>query len=338
MTPPSDTASVWTREGMLLAPQAASAEWASHAQTPTVLVLSERCWRVYFSGRDTANHSRIFYADFDPASRFKLLHLEDRPLLDLGEPGQFDANGLGASTALWAGDQVWLYYSGFALRTDVPYQIAVGLAVSDDGGHTFRRACHGPVMSYGPHDPYFVSTPCVWRDGSRFHALYNSVRQWVRHDSQWECIYDLRSADSDDGIHWRPHAGPALDLAEGEVGLARPWVIPGSGGGYRMWFSHRGLHGFRGPGGQGYRMQAARSDDGFRWRREGADVAWSNPPAAGDWDGWMQAYSCVVPLGDELIMFYNGNDFGRGGFGWARALRMPAAGRPVKPASARSSG
>lgn len=306
---------------MLVAPQGANPHWASHAQTPTALVLSDRLWRVYFSGRDPANHSRIFYADFDPASDFRLLHLEERPLLDLGDPGQFDSSGLGPSTALWVGDQVWLYYSGFALRTDVPYQIAVGLAISDDGGHSFRRACLGPVMTYGPHDPYFVSTPCVWHDGHRFHALYNSVREWIRHESQWECVYDLRAAESDDGIHWRPRAEPALALAEGEAGLARPWVIPDPAGGYRMWFSHRGLHGFRAPGGQGYRIQAAHSGDGLLWHRQGADVQWHPRPAEGEWDDWMQAYSCVIPLGDNLIMFYNGNDFGRAGFGWARGVR-----------------
>ena len=28
---------------------------------------------------------------------------------------------------------MWLYYVGVAVRSDVPYQLAIGLAVSDDG-------------------------------------------------------------------------------------------------------------------------------------------------------------------------------------------------------------
>jgi hypothetical protein len=38
----------------------------------------------------------------------------------------------------------------------------------------------------------------------------------------------------------------------------------------------------------------------------------------GDFDSWMQAYGCVMPHGDDLIMIYNGNGFGGSGFGWTR--------------------
>jgi hypothetical protein len=48
-------------------------------------------------------------------------------------------------------------------------------------------------------------------------------------------------------------------------------------------------------------------------------VQFENPPVTGDFDSWMQAYACVVPHGEDLVMFYNGNDFGRAGFGWARS-------------------
>jgi hypothetical protein len=325
----------WTRQGLVLAPRPGQAHWASHAQVPTVLEISERCWRVYFWARDAANRSQIFYADLDPGADFALLHLEDRPLLPPSAPGHFDANGTGGAAALRVGAQVWLYYSGFSLRADVPHQIAIGLAVSDDGGHSFRRAFDGPVIGIGPHDPYFVSTPCLWRDGDRFRALYSSVGRWARDESRWECFYDLHEAESADGVHWQGLPQPALALAEGEAGLARPWVLR-DGTEYRMWFCHRGLQGFRAEGGQNYRLRSAWSADGRHWQRADGDLAWTNPPHAGDWDGWMQAYPCVVPRGDEWIMFYNGNDFGRGGFGWARA---PRGGPPaVRPAVDRRSG
>jgi hypothetical protein len=31
----------------------------------------------------------------------------------------------------------------------------------------------------------------------------------------------------------------------------------------------------------------------------------------------MIAYPCVIRVGRRLLMFYNGNGFGRDGFGWA---------------------
>jgi hypothetical protein len=315
----------WARQGLLLAPPADHAGWASHAQAPTVLPLSDRQWRIYFGGRDAGNRSQVLYADFDPKDGFRCLHLEARPVIAPGRPGDFDADGVAPAAVLTVGSQVWLYYSGIVLRRDVPYQIAVGLAVSDDGGHCFHRACPGPVMAAGPHDPFFVSTPSVWRDGDRFRAVFTTGTRWFRSGRQWECDYQLRGAGSGDGLHWQPDPLPALELRDGEAGLGRQCVLP-SGRGWQMWLCHRGAARFREAGGQAYRLQRAHSADGRRWQREDHDLAWVVPPQAGDWDAWMQAYPCVTPLGDEWIMVYNGNDFGRGGFGWARAARDDDAG------------
>ena len=325
---PTDAAPAarWKRQGLLVKPPQGHPRWATHAQAPTVLPLSPRCWRVYFGGRDGANCSRIFYADLDPGNDFRVLHVHEQPLLECGEPGQFDVHGMGPATVLRVGDQVWLYYSGIAQRRDVPYQIAVGLAISDDEGRSFRRAAPGPVMSAGRHDPCFVSTPCVWREGDRFRAVYMSATRWIRVGTGWECCYDLRCAESRNGMDWTLRPDAAIGLVGDEAGLARPWIIADNSA-LRMWFCHRGLQRFREAGGETYRMQAAYSQDGLAWQRDEADLCWSNPPAPGDWDGWMQAYPCVLPMGDELVMFYNGNDFGRGGFGWARAERTPSTHR-----------
>lgn len=307
---------IWERRGLLVTPPAGHPRWATHAQAPTVLPLAPDCWRVYVGGRDGSNRSRIFCIDLDPRHDFRVLRIHDDAVLECGEPGSFDVHGMGPACALRVGDQIWLYYSGIAQRHDVPYQIAVGLAVSDDGGQSFHRASAGPVITPGRHDPYFVSTPCIWRDGDRFQALYMSATRWIEIGGQAECCYDLRRASSENGLDWVAAPGSAVGLVDRQAGLARPWVL-GNGTAQRMWFCHRGSHGFRVPAGETYRLQAARTMDGRSWLRDEGDLRWSNPPLPSDWDGWMQAYPCVLPWQDGLVMFYNGNDFGRGGFGWA---------------------
>lgn len=312
----------WARRGLVVAPPFGHPSWATHAQAPTVLPLAADCWRVFVGGRDAGNCSRIFCVDLDPRDDFRVVRVHAEVVLDCGEPGAFDVHGVAPAAVLPVGEQIWLYYSGIAQRRDVPYQIAVGLAVSDDGGRTFRRACRGPVMAPGPHDPYFVSAPSVWREDGRFRAVYCSATHWRQHDSQWESFYILRTMASPDGVHWSADADPALDLAPGEAGLGRPCVLPGPDG-LRMWFSHRGVERFRCADGDAYRLQRAVCADGRSWQRDASDLAWSPPPGPGDWDSWMQAYPCVLPWRDGLVMFYNGNDFGRGGFGWAAC--QPAA-------------
>ncbi len=64
-----------------------------------------------------------------------------------------------------------------------------------------------------------------------------------------------------------------------------------------------------------YRLGLARSDDLINWTRcdeeVGIDVSESG------WDSEMIAYASVVRRGDDVFMFYNGNERGRTGFGCA---------------------
>ena len=101
---------------------------------------------------DSQNRGRVFAVDIDPSDDMRLLNFYDRPLLDLGGAGTFDHDGVVPAHALKVGDQIWLYYIGISLRIDVPYQLAIGLAVSDDG-LTLQRATTGPVLSIGPQIP-----------------------------------------------------------------------------------------------------------------------------------------------------------------------------------------
>ncbi len=306
------------RERRLLAPPDAHPWWRSHAQCPTVLALSDSFWRVYFAARDANNQSRIIYADFDPSQGMRLVRLETQPLLELGPQGAFDSAGMGPSVALFVGDRIFLYYIGISLRRDVPHQLAIGLAISQDGGASFRRAGPGPVLSTGPFDPYFASTPHVaYRDGE-FRMHYMSGVAWERHGDVFDARYLVKWARSTDGISWTTEDRVALGFADdAETALARPWVV-GWKNGYHMWFCRRGLRrgdpDFERP----YRLGYAQSVDGRIWRRDDDRLSFENPPRPGDWDAAMQAYPCVVPHRAELFAFYNGNGFGQTGFGFAR--------------------
>ena len=100
-----------------------------------------------------------------------------------------------------------------------------------------------------------------------------------------------------------PIAVPFVDATEYAMG--RPHVVK-DGGVYRMWFCVRGDR---------YRIAYAESDDGLGFRR--CD---ETTPVADEWDSEMQAYPMVLPDGARWLMFYNGNGFGRSGFGFARVL------------------
>jgi hypothetical protein len=83
-----------------------------------------------------------------------------------------------------------------------------------------------------------------------------------------------------------------------------------------MWLSCRG-ESYRGPGDGAYHLVSIAADAEGSFAGPAEPVQFENPPAADDFDSWMQAYGCIEPHGDDLVMFYNGDNFGAAGFGWA---------------------
>jgi hypothetical protein len=307
----------WRREGHILAPPADHGWWKSHAQAPTILPLSDRQWRIYFGARDRDNRSHIISIDVDPLAQMAIVERNFRPILDLGRPGSFDHDGMAPSAALLVEDRVLLYYTGVALRRDVPYQLAIGLAVSKDGGTSFQRAMPGPVLANGPYDPYFVSTPAVRHREQGFDMWYVSALAWCASGDSFDPIYNIRHARSGDGIAWTTSARPALELAEGEAGITRAWPSE-TRDGLRMWLCARGAGGFRSPSPNAYRLLWTSVCNDGSFDPGTRPVTFANPPQPDDWDSWMQAYPCVAASGRDLILVYNGNGFGKTGFGYAR--------------------
>lgn len=285
----------------------------SHAQVPTALLLNDRI-RVYFASRPTSNLSLTSYVDLDLSDPRRVLHVAEKPVMELGGPGSFDEHGIMPAAAVRDGNLIRLYYSGWCrLQGQAPYHNATGLAVSEDGGCTFRRLVPGPVLDRTPEEPLSATSPAVVQVGDEWHMFYSSGLAWIEVDGKLEHVYDLRHAISSDGIHWLRDGKAAIAQADPEEALTRP-TLSSHERDWWIWFSYRGSRGFRASR-RGYRIGFARSADLVDWerddRRAGIDVS------AEGWDSEMVAYPCVVQTPAGLVMFYNGNGFGQEGFGYA---------------------
>ena len=134
---------------------------------------------------------------------------------------------------------------------------------------------------------------------------YGSTENWSSDNG--EMVHVIKYATSEDGINWKKH-GLAIPF---EIGVAqafsRPTVIKDDNG-YHMWFSYRSGDGTK------YRIGYAHSIDGLKWNRKensGIDVS------VDGWDSEMICYPFVFDHKERLYMLYNGNDFGKTGFGLA---------------------
>lgn len=311
---------VWNKSGRIFDPDPPTGWRASHACVPAAWVMSDRI-RVFFSPRDREGRSVITYLDVDRRDPTRVLYVHDQPLLPLGEPGTFDDSGIMPGCVLEHDGVVSLYYVGWNRSVSVPYRNAIGLAVSEDGGRTFRKRFTGPLLDRGPTDPHFVVSPCVLRDETGFHLWYASGTSWMPVAGKLEPLYHIKHARSDDGIHWDRRGTSAIPPLRPDEANARPTVVK-DGDLYRMWFCFRGSADFR-DGADSYRIGYAESRDGAAWQRRDEDAGIA--PSASGWDDRMLAYPTVVACDGRLHLFYNGNGFGQTGIGHAWAT--PGEGR-----------
>ena len=306
---------MWDAIGQIFSLRAHGKSWMkTHAMLPSPL-LKDDVIRVYFTTRDQSGMSRVSYADLDRGDPRRVVRVADEPLLDLGPPGTFDDSGTLTNFVMHHQGRVWLYYHGYNRRVVVPWSNAIGLAVSDDGGETFRKVFPGPIIDRTPLEPYFAVGAWVVPDGGRFKMWYSSGLGWIDVGGKaLEPLYVIKYGESDDGIHWIRDNVTCIAPLDAHEANTRATVIK-AGNEYRMWFCFRGSRDFR-DGNDAYRIGYAQSPDGATWRRDD-DAAGLRGGRPGSWDDRMQAYPAVLEVDGRLLMFYNGNGFGSEGFGAA---------------------
>jgi predicted GH43/DUF377 family glycosyl hydrolase len=302
----------WSKRGQIFCARGQAGWMHTHAQIPTVLVGDDRL-RIYFATRPRPNLSLTTFLDVAREDPGHILYLHDRPVLEPGPSGTFDEHGIMPSCACWVDDEVWLYYGGWSRRASVPYSNWTGLAISTDGGTSFRKAFEGPIIDRTPNELYSATGCFVYREATRWHAWYASGTEWIDVDGSLEEVYRVKHATSRDGIRWERDGRDLLPASRRHEPTHRPTVVRIDDR-YHMWFCHRDVRDFR-DGAGSYRLGYAISDDLTSWHRDDAHA--TLPVSSDGWDSTMIAYPFVVKNGDDYLLFYNGNGFGASGFGYA---------------------
>ena len=298
----------WKKLGLVYGPDG-SLQWAkSHAMIPTPVRLSDGVIRVFVTFCDDKGIGRPGYVDVSASNPTVVLAVSQQPLLDLGMPGTFDENGLLACSVSDLGNgRMFMYYVGFELGTQIRYRLLTGLAISEDGGHTFRRYSSTPILERSSTELYFRCGPYCLYESQNYRLWYVAGSEWIDLDGKSMPVYDIRFAESGDGIHWPDKGEVIIAITEpDEHGFGRPCVIAKESGGYRMFYSIRR----RSFG--AYRLGYAESVDGYIWNR--MDDKLNLDVTAGSFDSDAIMYAAPIEIEGKLYVFYNGNEFGRAGF------------------------
>lgn len=291
------------------------------AQSPQALVFEDKV-RIYFSTRaiDTNGKylSHVAFADFDKSLE-KVITVSTSDVIPLGALGCFDEHGIFPISPMQHDDMIYGFTTGWSRRVSVSVETGIGLALSRDQGNTFERVGDGPILSSSLHEPCLVGDAFVRHWNGHFHMWYIYGTGWKSYapGAAPDRTYKIGHASSHDGISWHKDEATQIiaDVLGPDESQALPTVIEISGR-YHMMFCYRQSFDFRSNAQRSYRLGHAVSDDLFTWRRD--DNALSISGTAGEWDSDMQCYPHLLSIDNNIYLLYNGNQFGRNGFGVAR--------------------
>lgn len=291
-------------------------EWAySHCHKPTPLFIDDKILRVYFGVRDKTNHTRTTFVDIDitDIDNLKVIYVHEKPVLDLGKIGTFDDSGANVCSIIREKNLIYMYYIGWNPSTTVHTRNSIGLAVSEDNGYTFKRLYDGPILDRNKEEPYYTGAVDVIKEDI-WKCYYTSGTEWKIINGKPEIRYHIKYATSNNGVDWKRENIDCILPTNPYECVARPCVIFDNGV-YKMWYSKRRMDGFRNDINKSYRAGYAESKDGINWIR--MDDKINLKLSSSGWDSKAIAYPYVIKMKDLFIMFYNGNGFGKTGFGYA---------------------
>ena len=304
----------WTKQGLIFAPDK-NFEWMqTHASVPIADERGDDALRIYFSTRDGRGRSHVAYVEVDADEPRRVVKVSERPVLPLGRPGTFDDSGVMPSWIVDHDGRKFLYYIGWSPQVIVSYHLSIGLAVSDDGGATFVKYSEGPVCDRSVEEPFFNTAPCVLVEGGVWRMWYVSCTGWEEVGGRTEPRYQVRYAESRDGVGWRKSDRVCVGYDEATGAIGRPCVYK-DGALYKMFYSYRATKDYRTDPDRSYRLGYAESSDGLAWTRKDAEVGIHR--SEGGWDSEMLEYAFVYERGGRKHLLYNGNGFGATGFGYA---------------------
>ena len=278
---------------------------------PAPIILNNKTIRIYAGCWSGERISRIGYVDVDIEQPTRVLNVSSSPVLDIGRDGCFDENGVfPAHVYRHDKETVFLYYTGFQLGHKIRHYNFGGLAISNDGGSTFKRYSEAPIMDRADEGLFVRAGQSIEKDKTGFHVVYSAGSSWFPCNNELRPCYDVYYQHSPDGITLGKSGRKIIACDQSvEHGLGRPQIIR-LGDCLLAFYTRRIIDGMR------YFMGCATSKDGISWTRQDNlfdDVKFGSPD---EFDHEMIYFPAVVKISDtKAFLFYNGNNYGEGGMG-----------------------
>lgn len=294
----------WTKKGFIWN-SSSQGELGTHSMIPTPILLKElHLIRIYFSIRDSKGRALPYYIEVDAENPFRVITKPQGPLLQLGQPGTFDANGLAVCSVVETNNaEIYMYYVGFEIPSDIRYRMFTGLAISNDGGRTFQKHSETPILDRSHTELFFRCGPFVRQERGIYKMWYVAGSKWLDIDGTITPEYSLKYLESSNGINW-PVKGEELIAPDGDsYAYGRPWL-------HELNENEHLVVSTRKKSTKSYQIEnfIAKQTNLFEQIETALPLG-----KEGESDNEMITYASILKYKDQNYCFYNGNDFGREG-------------------------
>ena len=190
----------WEKKGLIYHPPFDKSWRDNSALTPTAIILNELVIRVYCGMRDKDGISRIGYVDLDSNNPKEIKKISEKPVLNIGQNGMFDDNGMILGDVIRVKKLLYMYYVGFQKVNKVKFLAYTGLAISDDNGETFTRKQNTPILDRTNEALYIRAIHTVIHENGKFKIWYATGSGWTNINGIDYPEYDINYMESTDGI------------------------------------------------------------------------------------------------------------------------------------------
>jgi hypothetical protein len=309
----------WIKKGLIFNVNGEYLWNKSHAQVPFALDLGNGNVRIYYSTRDDQSCSSTSFIEVNKERPNEIQYIHNTPILQKGQSGYFDDSGTMPSWFVKSNDDILLYYTAWNRSESASYRLSIGLAVSKDNGVSFEKLFKGPILDRNIHDPIWVGQPCVIKEERVWKMWYLSCQKIEIINGIPEPFYSVKYAESRDGIDWQRNNITCLDFDENTDAIGRPCVWKEDGI-YKMLHSNRKAENYRTNKKASYRICYSESIDGINWKDNSHNLNFVK--SKNGWDCLMNEYCTIFQNEEGTQMVYNGDGFGKTGFGYATIYKF----------------
>jgi hypothetical protein len=299
----------WSKLGLLYGPNSQThkhSKLVSHFSNPVPIHLTKDVFRVFYSGRDEMNRSSIGAVEIDIIQRTVLQEFHE-PILEFGPKGSFYSDGISLGNHFQYEEKNFISFMGWQNPKNSHWRGDLGkIRINNDLTLTIDDI--SPILKN--EDPTYLSFSYPWimeKENNGYIMFYGSTIKWD--NGNGEMLHVIISSESKNCRDWKFLGHTLSSNTSNLQAVSRPSVVKRGNEKYEMWFSYRGAEVKK------YRIGYASSFDCKTWKleleRAGITVSENG------WDDEMIEYPYVFEHSGELFMLYNGNDFGRTGFGLA---------------------